>query len=81
MKVIFYTYKNILPVSNLGLVEDCVGLTEANFRAQQLNIFFNLKSAENAFQFGPQKCKKMFVGKKSDSDLSGDLFVDFWSST
>ena len=77
----FYLYKGILPVSNQSLVDDTVGLTEANYKAQQLNAFFNLKSAEKSLQFGPKKCKKMFVGKNCDIDLSGDLFVDFWKVT
>ena len=46
-----YLYKNILPVGFLGLVDDIVGVTEAGHKAQQLNAFMNLKTAEKRLQF------------------------------
>ena len=52
----FYLYKNVLPVGFLGLVDNVVGITEAGYKAQQLNAFFNVKTAEKTLQFavGPK---------------------------
>ena len=76
----YYDYKNTLKISILSLVDDCIGMTQANHTSQQLNVCFNVKSAEKLFQFGSSKCKKMFIGKKSDLDLSGTLYVDTWKT-
>ena len=60
----YYLYKNVLPVGFLGLVDDVVGITEAGCKAQMLNSFINVKSAEKYLQFGATKCKSILVGKK-----------------
>ena len=39
-----YWYKDDLPVGFLGMVDDIVGVTEAGFKASQLNTFFNVKT-------------------------------------
>ena len=41
-----YKYKNVLPVSMLALVDDLIGITNAGFKAQQMNAIINVKSAE-----------------------------------
>jgi hypothetical protein len=74
----FYKYKDKLPVGFLGLVDDIVGITEAGFKAQQLNAFINLKTAEKTLQFGVSKCKSMLICKDGVSDVNNDLFVDNW---
>ena len=45
----FYSYKNILPVGFLGLVDDIVGITEAGYKAHQLNAVMNVKTARKNF--------------------------------
>ena len=74
----YYLYKNILPVGFLGLVDDIVGITEAGHKAQQLNSFINVKTAEKMLQFGHKKCKSMLVGKNTESVLNNKLIVDNW---
>ena len=74
----FYLYKNVLPVGFLGLVDDVVGITEAGYKAQQLNAFFNVKTAEKTLQFGATKCKSMLIGKNTDSVINNQLQVDNW---
>ena len=39
-------YKKKVPIGPLGMIDDLVGVTEAGFRAQEMNSFINLKSAE-----------------------------------
>ena len=74
-----YLYKNLLPIGFLGLVDDIVGITEAGFKAQELNAYINIKTAEKRLQFGVKKCKSMLIGKTSDSVLNNNLQVDNWS--
>ena len=56
-----YFYKNILPVGMLGLVDDTIGITEPGYKAQMLNAFLNVKTAENGLQFNVKKCKSMLI--------------------
>ena len=71
-------YKDSLLVSILGMVDDMIGITEAGFKAQQMNTFMNVKTAEKNLQFGPTKCKSMLVGKRPQL-LNSDLHVDSWT--
>ena len=41
-----YKYMDKLPVSLLGLVDDMIGVSDAGFKAQQLNAMLNVKTAE-----------------------------------
>ena len=75
---LYYLYKNVLPVGFLGLVDDIVGITEAGFRAQQLNSVINIKTAEKSLQFGVKKCKSMLIGKSPETVVNNDLLVDNW---
>jgi hypothetical protein len=47
----------------LGVVDNLLGVTEAGFKAQQMNALINIKIAEKGLQFGVSKCKSMLVGK------------------
>ena len=50
-----YKYKDLLPVGMLGLVDDTIGVTEVGYKAQMMNAFFNVKTAEKGLQFGVKK--------------------------
>ena len=73
-----YSYKNSHPVGFLGMVDDIVGITKAGYKANQLNSFINVKTAERGLQFGPSKCEYMIVGKKSGKITQNKLQVDNW---
>ena len=73
-----YKYKNNLPVSLLGLVDDLIGVTETGCDAQKMNAIINVRSAEKGLQFGIKKCKRMVVGAKSEDVVDNDLHVDTW---
>ena len=72
-----YFYQNQLPISMLGLVDDVVGVTEAGFKAQQLNAILNVKTSEKGLQYGISKCKSMIIGN-SDNCIDSDLLIDSW---
>ena len=73
-----YMYKDVQSVSLLGLVDDIIGVTEAGYRAQQLNAMLNVKTAEKRLQFGIDKCKSMLVSKNPQSVVNTPLAVDNW---
>ena len=75
-----YMYKDSLPISLLGLVDDMVGVSEAGFKAQQLNALINVKTAEKGLQFGVTKCKSMLIAKDKEHVLNSDLTVDKWKA-
>ena len=74
-----YLYKGVLPISMLGLVDDTIGVTEAGYKAQQMNAYFNVKTAEKGLRFGPSKCKSMLIGKDTKNVLNTNLSVDSWT--
>ena len=67
-----YKYKDSLPVSMLGLVDDTIGVTEAGFKVQQMNAFINVKTAEKSLQFA-------LVGKDNVSVINNALKVEYWT--
>ena len=58
-----------------------IGVTEAGYQAQQMNVFLNVKTAEKGLQFGPTKCKTMLIGKKIQKFMNNELVVDTWKVT
>ena len=73
-----YQYKGVLPVSVLAMVDDMIAVTNAGYRAQQMNVVMNVKSAEKRLQFGVSKCKSMLIGKNSEQAINNPIFVDKW---
>ena len=72
-------YKDVLPISLLGLVDDMIGVSEAGYKAQQLNTLLNVKTAEKRLQFGAKKCKTMLICKKMQKVMkTNNLSVDEW---
>jgi hypothetical protein len=74
-----YLYKDCLPVGMLGLVDDTIGITEVGYKAQMMNAFMNVKTAEKCLQFGAKKCKSMLVGKNLENVINTTLCVDKWT--
>ena len=58
-----YKYKNKLPISMLGLVDDIVGISEVGYKSHQMNAVINAKTAEKGLRFSATKCKTMLVGR------------------
>ena len=52
-----YLYKDSLPISLLGLVDDMIGVNEAGYKAKQMNAVISVKTVEQYLQFGVTKCK------------------------
>ena len=74
-----YLYENCLPVGFLDLVDDIIGVTEAGLKAQKMNAFINLKTAEKTLQFGPSKCNSMLIGKNTEYVVNSPIIVDNWT--
>ena len=73
-----FLYKDSVPVGILGMVDDLVGISEAGYKAQELNAYVNTKTAEKKLQFGPDKCKVILVGKTQENFHKNKLYVDYW---
>ena len=78
-----YKYKGSVPVGILGQIDDLIGVTEPGYKAQQMNSYLNVMTADKYLQFGPDKCKTMLVGniKKEYDFLHTKLQVDTWKTT
>ena len=63
----------------LGLIDDLIGISEAGYKAQQLNGLLNFKSAEKGLQFGVPKCNTMLIKKRSQAAINNKLTVDHWT--
>ena len=72
-------WKKGLVTGFLALFDDIIGVTEAEKKAQMLNAFINVKTAENRLQFGTKKCKSMLVGKNTENIINTELLVDNWT--
>ena len=73
-----YLYKDVLPVSLLILIDDMIGVSNASFKAHQMNTVLNVKTADKRLQFGIKKCKSMLVSKNPENVLNSNLMVDEW---
>ena len=58
-----FRYKGYIPVPILGLIDDTIGVTDAGYKAVQLNSFMNVKTSDKYLQFEQNKCKAMLVAK------------------
>ena len=73
-----YKYKGYVPVGILGQIDDIIGVSEAGYKAHQLNSSLNVKTADKYLQFGRDKCGAMVVGKKQDIFHIPNMHTDTW---
>ena len=74
-----YKYKGYVPISVLGMVDDVAGVSESGTKAQQLNVYINMKTAEKKLQFGPDKCHTLKIAQKKSVSVNSELYIDYWS--
>ena len=72
-----YSYKGVVQVPPLAMVDDLVIVSECGNKAVMANSYINTKSNLKKLQFGTEKCHKMHVGNKI-KEICPDLFVDGW---
>ena len=53
-------------------------MTDSGFKAEQINVLFNVKTAKKHLQFGEKKCKSMLISNKNEV-LNSPLMVDKWA--
>ena len=71
-----FRYKDEVPIGVLAMVDDTLTITEAGHKTQQMNAFFNVKSAEKRLQFNQLKCHTMIVHKSKQIHDVSDIKVD-----
>ena len=70
-------YKDEVDISILAMVDDMIGVTKPGYKAQQMNVIINEKTAEKKLQFGENKCKIMVIGDL-EGIVNNKLLVDKW---
>ena len=76
-----YKYKDEVPIGVMAMVDDTVTITEVGHKTQQMNAFFNVKSAEKKLQFSEHKCHTMLVHKAKHINQVSELKVNIWKQT
>ena len=75
---LLYKYKGMVSIPSLGLMDDNLTVSEAGFRAEEINIFMNENSATKLLQFNTKKCKYLRMGNLKETSLPNKLEVDSW---
>ena len=75
---LLYRYKGIVPIPNLGLMDDNLTVSETGHKAEQVNMFMNENSAKKYLQFNSTKCKYLNIGKNKENMVKHTLEVDTW---
>jgi hypothetical protein len=73
-----YLYKDKVPISALGMVDDVLTISESGYKTTLMNKFINSKTAMKKLQFGPSKCIKMHIGKSCIEALCKELDAGAW---
>lgn len=56
------------------MIDDIIAVSECGFKSDSMNAFIYVKSAQKNLQIGPDKCKKINVGKRKNKILCGGYF-------
>ena len=78
---LLYKYKGKVTIPSLGLMDDNLTVSEAGFKADEINIFMNENSATKLLQFNTKKCKYLRMGKPKNMVVPTQLEVDSWVIT
>ena len=65
----------------MGMMDDTISVTEIGHKTQQMNAYFNVKTAEKKLQFSELKCHKMVIQKSKKNNPGSDLKVDIWKQS
>ena len=74
-KEYLYSYKGV-EVPPLAMVDDLACISTCGLDTVKMNSYINAKTNLKKLQFGPDKCHKMHIGKKTD--YCPDLLIDSW---
>ena len=78
---LLYKYKGKFTIPSLGLMDVNLTVSEAGFKAEEINIFMNENSATKLLQFNTKKCKYLKMGKTKNIVFPTKLEVDSWMIT
>ena len=60
-KIHLYYFKDSVPISPLGMVDDLLTISECGYKTSLMNEFINFKTGSKKLQFSTQKCIKMNI--------------------
>ena len=75
---LLYKYKGKVSIPSLRLMAYNLTVSEAGFKAEEINIFMNENSATKLLQFHTKKCKYLRMGNAQDRSIPNKLEVDSW---
>ena len=79
---LLFKYKGIIPLPSLGLMDDNLTVSEAGYKAEQINTFMKKNSAEKGLQLNSKKCKYLEIGKNKEMNpTQNTLEVNTWDIT
>ena len=73
-----YKYKGKVNIPPLSMLDDLLCISECGHKTAMAHSYIKLKTACKKLQFGPQKCKKIHIGKTKEDFKCQPLFVDNW---
>ena len=73
-----YMYKNKVPIPPLLMQDDTLAISACGFKTTQVNELINTNTNIMGLQFGREKCVKMHIGKKLNSEICPKVKVDSW---
>ena len=73
-----YSYKGLVDIPPLGMVDDLVCVSSCGHRTAMMNGFLNYKTSSKKLLFGVNKCKKLHVGHVKQDFKCQDLTVEHW---
>ena len=60
------------------MVDDTLGISVCGVGSKNMNSFLNKRTSLMNLQFGCDKCEKVHVGKKKNTDICPKLTIDSW---
>ena len=71
-------YKKKVEIPPLMMQDDTLSISACGIKTTQMNSFINTRTNIMGLQFGRDKCVKMHVGKKHNTNICSNCKVDAW---
>ena len=72
----FYLYTNLVPLPPLLMQDDTLAISTCGNKTRQMVEMLNTCTNIMCLQFGRDKCVKMHIGKRHNSDICHELTID-----
>ena len=73
-------YKHKVPIPPLIMQDDTITISTCGIKTQRINTMINTCANFMGLQFGSDKCVKMHIGKRHNTEICGRGQVDSWKA-